>query len=163
MRALAATLLATSWLPRTRSEGANVSLLVLQIQSDGRYAEADCHGTWSAGRCWLDEMKPLAVAAMLALDDFNARNGRYVPEIANDANRACDKQLVAKFTDSESATAASVNALVDSITSSDVADIIIGPESSAASIPTAILGGVEDIPQVIASTVCRRYLDLSRE
>jgi phosphatidylinositol phospholipase C, delta len=131
----------------------NISLTVLQIESDQRYSQANCRGTWSVGKCWLDEMKPLAVAALLALEDVNSRNGRYVPQLASDAMRACDKQLVASFSDSESVATASVKAIVSAISNDGDGQrqrphMIIGPANSAAAIPTAILAGVEDIPQL---------------
>ena len=126
--------------------------MFLQRISDTRTPQSDCTTSWSqlTQSCQLDDnWKAVALMGMTAVEDFNARNGRFVPAFASDSTVACDKTISPVVYDSGSNGAASVSALITALTSSSSRpNVIVGPSRSAAALPTATVAGVEDIPQI---------------
>lgn len=86
-------------------------LAFLQRMSDVTVSQENCEsGRWVSGRCWLGtSWQASAVLGLVALDDFNARNGSSVPAFAN--LDGCDKRLVANVFDSGSTAVESVAAV----------------------------------------------------
>ena len=133
----------------------DIKLLVLQRMTDVRTTQETCDASnWfgnsatnSEQRCWLgDAWKAVATTGLAAVEHFNNRVSTYVPEFANLGG--CDKQIAATVLDSGSMGTPSVKALLTQLSSGNAPDAIIGPSRSAASMPTATLAGVEDIPQI---------------
>eukprot|EP00966_Prymnesium_polylepis_P072478 1683023-Prymnesium_polylepis.1 len=74
----------------------------MQRMSDLRTSRSACPSQrWVNETCWMEvEWQAVAAAGLLAVDDFNARDGRYVPAFAGTDMRNCDKKLTASVYDS---------------------------------------------------------------
>ena len=133
----------------TASTAVDINLMLLQRMSDTRTSEASCTTGWSATKsaCYLDESwKAVAMTGLQAILDFNERNPTYVAAFGQLG--ACDKHFNVSVEDSMSTANPATRALLDALGGAGVPDMIIGPGRSAASQPTAAVGGVLDIPQV---------------
>ena len=84
------------------ASGHAVSLAIMQRMSDLRTSRSACSPhRWVNETCWMDvEWQAVAAAGLLAVDDFNARDGRYVPAFAGVGMQNCDKKLNAMVYDS---------------------------------------------------------------
>eukprot|EP00966_Prymnesium_polylepis_P320846 7377205-Prymnesium_polylepis.1 len=86
------------------------------------------------------------MSALQAAKDFNDRSPAFIAEFGQLG--ACDKKLNVSLRDSGSTGTPSTTILFAELTSSRVPDVIIGPGRSTASMPTATLAGIMDIPQI---------------
>ena len=143
--------------------GQDVQLAIMQRMSDLRTAEADCSTVWANGTvgptCWLTGVwQAIAATALVAVDDFNSRNGRYVPAFANLPN-GCNKRLVPTVYDTGSTPKGAVNDLFQML-SDGAPDAIVGPARSVVSMPTAIIAGVGyNIPQISYWSTSKKLSD----
>ena len=151
--------------PTEACSAVDVSVLILQRMSDGRFTTAEaCEtpNTWSSegtalsefwqahrGTCWLDSTwKAVAVAGIAAVHDFNERVGTFAPRLASDAMHACDKQISVSVLDSGSTGPASLAQFAGALYSSVPPDVLVGAARSTSSKSVAQLAGVKDIPQI---------------
>ena len=126
-----------------------LDLAILQRMSDARFPSPElCGATFVNGTCWLDNSwQMVAVAALTAVADFNGRFGMHAPALSELAG--CDKKLGLRLMDSASTGTTSVLALAKVLSESEAPDVIIGPSRSVASVQTAPISGIADIPQII--------------
>lgn len=126
----------------------DVSVTILQRMSDARFSSAQlCGETFVNGTCWLGpSWQTVVVAALAAVDEFNARNGTYAPALADLAG--CDKQLKITLMDSGSTPETGLAAVIPSLSETNRPNVIIGPARSAAPAPVAMLSGALDVPQI---------------
>ena len=124
----------------------DVKVPILQRMSDDRVLSADeCEGSWVNDTCWLSsQWQAVAVAALAAVQDFNARRGTYTPAFASDSVLACDKKLQVELLDSGSIGPTSSQRLADALP----VDALIGPARSASASITANIAGMLDVPQI---------------
>ena len=108
----------------------NLTVAILQRMSDG--------GQWM-GEGW----KAVAVAALAAVDDFNARNSSRVAAFG--ALDHCDKTLDVQMFDTKSSKTAAMAAILGS---DRELDFVVGPALSSVSVHVALTLGVQGIPQV---------------
>ena len=134
------------------ANNATVHLMVLQRISSIYTSEANCETHWDAAlqSCYLGpEWLSMTVAGAQAVQDFNNRNGTYVPQFAELAG--CDKVLVPAFYDSATSGSASSAVLIDALNGvggTVQPDYIVGPAASSATIPVATISGVSN-PKVV--------------
>lgn len=104
---------------------------------------------WVNSQCWSSHtVKKMAIPALKAARDFNARDGSYVPQFADAATKACDKQIQLTLVDSGRQ---GVHALKNIIALQGTAkspDVVVGPANSGICRPTASFTAVYDIPQI---------------
>lgn len=121
-------------------------LAILQRMSDQRFTTMEaCYPSggaeWVNGTCWLDtEWKAVAVAGLAAVQDFNARDGSYVPAFADLAG-SCDKQLHVSVLDSGSTPLVSARELAAALFDVSPPHALVGPSRSVAAKTTANFGG----------------------
>ena len=126
----------------------DIQLGMMERQTDYRSRNAgDCGSTWDVDKCWQgDNWKAVMLPGLMALKHFNDRNPVYVSEFGDLAG--CDKKFAPTIVDSGSVGSISTKALLDLLTGENIPDIIVGPARSAATMPTALISGIYDIPQV---------------
>jgi ABC-type branched-subunit amino acid transport system substrate-binding protein len=88
----------------------------------------------------------VAAGALRGVLDFNARNGTYVDELSK--LDGCDKQIVARVFDDGRSPSLGVWGLLDVLGLGDPLHVVIGASSSGVSVPTALITGVLNIPQI---------------
>eukprot|EP00965_Chrysotila_dentata_P200281 6179887-Pleurochrysis_carterae.AAC.9 len=131
-----------------------MSIVFLQRMSDARYTDAaSCGPMWRDGKCWLQEdWQATAALGMLAVEHFNARDGRYVPAFGNRSLQSCNRRIKAYVYDSGSTGEQSVSKLLDHFYKirGSLPDAIIGPALSEAAEPAAATAGALNVVQVRA-------------
>lgn len=130
---------------------------------------------WRDGKCFLTEdWAAIAASGLQGALEFNNRNGRYAPLLAQEPFVSCDKQLAVTVRDSGSVGKSSTKALLDvyhgsrecvaqsttaagsgsanATAASSVrrygADIVVGPARSAACSQAAIPAGIYNVPMI---------------
>ncbi|GMI06498.1 hypothetical protein TrVE_jg1444 [Triparma verrucosa] len=101
-----------------------------------------------------DVWRTVAMGAILAVKDFNARDARYTPSLADSDYASCDVQFNPTMYDSGSVAKGSILAYraarADNLEGDGSYSLhsILGCARSDASKPMAILGGIDGIPQM---------------
>ena len=136
-----------------RARPLNVGFLV--PMSDGVSGQTSCDDDLllHAGYCqWYGTAaKPagelaLTTTGLLAVEHFNARNGKYVKELA--ALGDCSVQMTTAVEDDGSDASLSVRNMFKMIDSGVPPDVVIGTDTSSSSRATAVVSGVFGIPQL---------------
>ena len=132
------------------ADNSTLRVIVLQRMSDARFpSEESCGPSWADGHCWLDSgWQAVAVTALAAAADFNARNGTFAPALASEQMAACDKQMEITMLDSESTGQMALEALFGSGLFTDPPHVVIGAALSAVNSVTAVPTGALEIPQI---------------
>ena len=162
--ALALALGRVSAAPTTVTNWLNVDLLASMTDAVGGLNLANCKGpvyndtSDPPARCVLSNVgydqgyRERIAGALQAVLDFNARSGRYVPRFAELG--ACDKQIRLRVWDDARSPPLAVNAVLKMIANSTIPgdttspNVIVGPARSATSMPTALVTGIKNIPQI---------------
>jgi ABC-type branched-subunit amino acid transport system substrate-binding protein len=122
--------------------------------SDGVSGQTSCSADqmFHAGYCqWYGTAEApagelaLATTGLLAVEHFNARNGKYVKELG--ALGGCSVQMTTTVEDDGSDASLSVRNLFKMI-DTDIPDVVIGTDTSSSSRATAVVSGVFGIPQL---------------
>jgi ABC-type branched-subunit amino acid transport system substrate-binding protein len=137
-----------------RGADVNVAMLLIQSFANGVTHADNCTGVGGdflvdngVARCvWRGVWQEIAAGALRGVVDFNARDGRYVNELSKLG--ACDKQLVPRVIDDGISPSLAVSGLLDALSSAHRPDVVIGASASSCSVPTALISGVLNIPQI---------------
>ena len=131
----------------------NVSVALFQpLSAAFALSASDCPYVWTNGTCWSDRFFSLTVMALQAVDDFNARNGTWVPAFAS--LQGCDKLLSADVFDTGQTPNTTVQALAEILPAECPAecpadspvDAIVGPGTSTDTRAVAAAAGFQGIP-----------------
>jgi ABC-type branched-subunit amino acid transport system substrate-binding protein len=137
-----------------RGADVNVAFLLIQSYANGVTHADNCTNLSGdflvengVARCvWRGIWQEIAAGALRGVVDFNARDGRYVEELSKLG--ACDKQLVPRVIDDGISPSLAVSGLLDALGSAHRPDVVIGASASSCSVPTALITGVLNIPQI---------------
>jgi ABC-type branched-subunit amino acid transport system substrate-binding protein len=164
--------------PTTVTNWLNVDLLASLTDAVGGLNLTKCQGpvynvtSDPPARCVLSNegfdqgYRERIAGALQAVLDFNARSGRYVPRFAKLG--ACDKQIRLRVWDDARSPPHAMNAVLTMIANSTTQgdttspNVIVGPARSATSIPTALVTGIKDIPQISYWATSQRLDDAAQ-
>ncbi len=162
----------------TPTNWVNVDLLASMTDAVGGLDLANCNGpvynitSNPPARCVLSNAgydqgyRERIAGALQAVLDFNARSGRYVPRFAQLG--ACDKQIRLRVWDDARSPPLAVNAVLLMIANSTIPgdttspNVIVGPARSATSMPTALVTGIKNIPQISYWATSQKLDELSQ-
>jgi hypothetical protein len=136
-----------------RGETVNLSLLAPMTVA-GASGPSSCTndvGKWTGQQCLLSPTSQgaLVLMGLLAQRDFNARNGRLVAEFGGGAVRACNVTLnIFQLLDDAYSADVAVRSTIDMIRDPTATHAVLGPSTSGASVPTALINGALDTPQL---------------
>eukprot|EP00516_Mucochytrium_quahogii_P004898 CAMPEP_0203750554 /NCGR_PEP_ID=MMETSP0098-20131031/4765_1 /ASSEMBLY_ACC=CAM_ASM_000208 /TAXON_ID=96639 /ORGANISM=" , Strain NY0313808BC1" /LENGTH=1928 /DNA_ID=CAMNT_0050639909 /DNA_START=418 /DNA_END=6204 /DNA_ORIENTATION=+ len=109
--------------------------------------EASCTAPkrWIGDKCYVsDDLKAVAVSALLAAQHYNQKDGSYASNFGELAS--CNKYLNLSVYDSGSSGATAIGAMEQM--KKDKIDIIIGPFEDEISLASAMYGGIHKLPQI---------------
>jgi len=142
----------------------DVILHIMQRMSDVRIPQASCSTNWarverdglggdlaadrsSVYRCYLGAgWHAVGAMGLAAVDDFNARDGRFVHEFG--ALDGCDKRLNATVFDTGSTEIEAVHSFINMVANYAEASAIVGPARSAAAAAVAPIAAVFQLPVI---------------
>lgn len=129
----------------------DVDIAVLAHMSASAFTSSNCPTTYTVanGTCWLDAAwQSIAVMTLMAVDDFNERNGLFVSALGTTEFATCDKRLAASMADAGTTIVSGAAAVSNLIPVETRPHLIIGPPTSAASAVIAPMLGTLDVVNI---------------
>eukprot|EP00965_Chrysotila_dentata_P103663 3421658-Pleurochrysis_carterae.AAC.3 len=131
-----------------------VNVVLFEEVSNAHIPESECtSGIFENGRCFeSDARRTVAVAALLAISDFNGRDGKVVSRFDDADINACDKNMsLAGFWDTQGSGLQALRG-VFALSGQKPMHIVIGPRRSDTATVISPILQLASIPMIAAST-----------